>query len=79
MTLTEETPIRPVVKKGKFRAQIAALLMDEVKRRIFKSSPSPVLLIFTVLTLKEPAYSTSGIFQLLLKGKNATALWKRRI
>jgi nucleoside-diphosphate-sugar epimerase len=65
--MTEDTPIRPTSKKGKVRAQIASMLMDEVERGRLTA------LIARSADFLGPANSiiTETVYKNLAKGKKA--------
>jgi len=73
--MTEETPVRPVSKKGKVRAEIADMLMDQVAKGNLQA------LIARAPDFYGPAINTSVLLELVFKNfqKNKKANWFCRL
>jgi nucleoside-diphosphate-sugar epimerase len=71
--MTEETPIRPVSKKGAVRAQIDKMIMDEVERGNLKAIIARSA-DFYGPSIKNSSVLTEIVFKNLSKGKKANWL-----
>lgn len=67
--MTEETPFDPCSKKGEIRAQIATMLLDEIKKGNLKALIARAADFYGPATPK--SFVTATIFDNLSKGKNA--------
>lgn len=66
--MTEETPYKPVSKKGELRKQIAEMIMNEVKSGTLKAQIVRAADFYGAGTL---AFVTATVFDNYVKGKNA--------